>query len=114
MSELYAYWEHREFNDDAGRKTDNVVVRQGKLTTSHRQATQDIPVLVEEVSQRVYHASDLPPETVIYIETRPNARPELIELAKNAGFVVALASDEQIPDGIELRSEDSVTPKPKE
>lgn len=95
MSQLTVQWQHEGFSHDAGRRDNEDVsgtavdsVRTGLLTDEHQEVTDGRPVLVEDATERVYRAADLPPDTkVIVAEVTESLRP-MIEKARQSGFEV--------------------------
>lgn len=96
MARLHVYWKSSGLNQEAGVETSAIeAVHQGVLTDEHGETVGDEPVLVEEVSQRVYRSGDLPPGAAVYIEDTPEAElPPLAERAREAGFRIARSSTE--------------------
>ena len=88
MSTLNVYWASPGFEMDDQVISDRPNVRTGILTTQHEAAEEGAPVVVEEVTARVYRPGDLPPDTVLYVEAAPGGLPPLAKLAKEAGFKV--------------------------
>lgn len=91
MASLHAYWRYPRFNRDEQRPDGERDVRTGVLTNEHQEALDDIPVLVEELTERVYHPGDLPPGSVIFVETGSGEMPQLAKLARRAGFLIRRA-----------------------
>jgi len=93
MPEVEAYWRAPQFHSEEQAVT-NDPVRTGVLTTEHEAADDETPVLVEEISARVYRPEDLPPDTTIFVEGPPGKLPPIARLADRAGFVVKHAEDD--------------------
>lgn len=88
MSTLNVYWTSPGFEMDDQAAAARPDVRTGVLTTEHEAADEGVPVVVEEVTARVYRPGDLPPDTVLYVEAAPGGLPPLAQLAREAGFKV--------------------------
>ncbi len=93
MPTLNVYWRAIKFDAEQQSKVAEDV-RTGLLTTEHEGATEDMPVLLEDRSQRVYRAADLPPDTVLYAEAAPGGLPPLAERSVQAGFHVRRADED--------------------
>lgn len=99
MSTLNVYWRAAGFVPEAQDKHQQKDVHTGVLTDEHDAATPEAPVLVEEVTRRVYTPGDLPPDTVLYVEDHPGELPAVAQKARRAGYAVEHAlHDEGITD----------------
>lgn len=94
MPEIEVYWRGPEFNSEQQLLIESKT-RTGKLTTEHAAADDDIPVLVEDVSARVYRPGELPTDTIIYVEGPPESLPSIARNAARAGFVVKPAKEDK-------------------
>lgn len=101
MAELNVYIQSREFDDENQQKAANFSVRTGVLTTEHVAADEDRPVIVEDVTERVYAPGELPSDAVVYVQGPPGELPPLAKLAKRAGF--------RIKAGTEFKDEESAS-----
>ncbi|WP_153556875.1 hypothetical protein [Roseimaritima sediminicola] len=95
MAELSVQWKHEGFSHDAGRRDSDEVegtaadsVHTGVLTDEHQEVTDGRPVLVEDVTERVYRAADLPPDTRVIVPDVTAVRRAMIDKAKQAGFTI--------------------------
>lgn len=94
MATMNVYWRMEDFDIEEQAKRERRVVHTGVLTDEHDQATAEVPVLVEERSNRVYRPGELPPDAVLYIEDHPGPLAPVAEQARRAGFHVAYAGDD--------------------
>ncbi len=94
MATLNVYWRMPEFDTEEQAKHEARVTHTGVLTDEHDEATAEVPVLVEERSNRVYRPGELPPESVLYFEDHPGPLPPLAHVARDAGFHVEYAGDD--------------------
>lgn len=95
MSKLVVHWRHEPFSHDAGYRSvedsarmNSDAARTGILSDEHQEVTDDRPVLVEDITERVYRAADLPPDTVIRVADLQGPAPPIIQHAREAGFRV--------------------------
>ncbi len=93
MPIAYVYWESAGYDMEHGIDGRRKSVHQGILTTDHEAAPGGLPILVEEVTGNLYRPEDLPPETIVYVESAPGDLPEIAQLAKRAGYRVEKAGD---------------------
>ena len=92
---MTVYWRHEPVERNAGERTlpevdmaKVPVARTGILTDEHTEVSDDSPVLVEDVTNRVYRAPDLPPDTTVAVaELGVPPQPSVIA-TKRAGFHV--------------------------
>lgn len=94
MATHNVYWRVPDFDPEEQATHQRRVTHTGLLTDEHDEATPEEPVLVEERSDRVYRAGELPPETILYIEDHPGPLPQLAQKARRAGFRVEYAGDD--------------------
>jgi hypothetical protein len=88
MPTLSVTWEAETFDSEEQRKVGEGA-HTGVLTTEHEAATEETPVLLEEVSGRVYQPGDLPPDTQLHAVIPSDApMPGIVEQARRAGFLI--------------------------
>lgn len=95
MSEVHIQFRHEAFSRDAGMRTNDDAARTnvdstrtGMLTDEHESSSDQIPLLVEDVSGRVYRAADLPSGTEIVIPAAAERHDDLVDRAKRSGFQI--------------------------
>lgn len=94
MPTLNVYWRTPDFDMEEQMRRERRVAHTGLLSDEHQEATAEVPVLVEERSDRVYRPGELPPESVLYVEDHPGPLPALADKARRAGFQVKHAEDD--------------------
>lgn len=97
MSKVNVQFKHEGFSHDAGRRDNDDVdrtnidsVRTGVLTDEHQEVSDGRPVLVEDRTERVYRAADLPPSTRLIMSDTTDPSAGIVEKAKGAGFDIVL------------------------
>lgn len=99
MATHHVYWRSAGFDTEAQRRHSRHDVHTGVLTDEHEAATPEMPVLIEEISKRVYRPGDLAPNTVVYVENHPGGYPPIAHRARLAGYRVEHAlRDEGMAD----------------
>lgn len=95
MSQVHIQFRQEAFSRDAGMRTNEDAARTnvdstrtGVLTDEHESSSDQIPLLVEDVSGRVYQATDLPPGTEIVIPGAAEGQADLVDRAKRSGFQI--------------------------
>lgn len=88
MAILDVYWRMPDFDVEEQAKRERRITHTGWLSDEHDDATSDAPVLVEQRTDRVFRAGELPPETTLFIEDHPGPMPPLAEQARRAGFMI--------------------------
>ncbi len=98
MAKITVHWQHTPFSHDAGVRslddtsgTDADSVHTGVLTDEDQEASDGRPVLVEDETNRVYQAADLPPGTQVIVTNTTERVQAIVEGARRAGFEVAMA-----------------------
>lgn len=93
MSSAHVFWtDHgKNFDDDIEYAWDEREVHTGVLTDEADHASGEVPVVVEDVTGRIYMPGDLAPDTILYVESAPEGLPAVAEAAVEAGFHVAHA-----------------------
>ena len=96
MSQLKVQIRHEAFSRDAGTRTSEDAgrtsvdsTRTGVLSDEHDASSDQIPLLIEDVTGRVYRAADLPPGTEVVIPDAAATQPDFVERAKRSGFQIA-------------------------
>ncbi len=98
MAEINVYWKAKLFIPEEQGRSRSDSVQTGLLTDEHEELGEsDQPVIVEDVTGRVYTAADLPPGTVIYVEAPPGPLPRIAVAAQEAGFHVVHAGQAPAP-----------------
>jgi hypothetical protein len=95
MESAQVFWSEAgiNFDEDPEFDIDRREVHTGLLTDDAEYATGDGPVVVEDLTGRIYLPDDLRPDTVLFIESAAGAMPPIAEAARQAGYHVAHAED---------------------
>lgn len=95
MPSVHVFWTERglNFDQDLEYALDEREIHTGVLTDEAEHASEEVPVVVEDLTGRVYLPGDLPPETILYVESAPGGMPVIAEAAVEAGYKVAHAED---------------------
>ncbi|KAA1258655.1 hypothetical protein LF1_11770 [Rubripirellula obstinata] len=95
MSQVHIQFRHQAFSRDAGMRTNDDAARTnvdstrtGVLTDEYESSSDQVPLLVEDVSGRVYRAADLPLGTEIVIPEAAERHADLVDRAKRSGFQI--------------------------
>ncbi|MBB3206560.1 hypothetical protein FHS27_002369 [Rhodopirellula rubra] len=95
MSTLNVHWRHTAFSHDAGMRTNEDAARMntdaartGVLSDEHQEVIDNCPVIVEDVTGRVYRAADLPPDTRVVVNDANHVADPIVEHAKRSGFEI--------------------------
>lgn len=98
MATMTCHWRHKAFSRDAGIRTNEDAARTnvdsartGILTDEHQEVTDGQPVLVEDVTGRVYRPADLPPETRVVVARVGDPPPPIFDNARRIGFDIVTA-----------------------
>lgn len=96
MSRVNVQFRHAAFSRDAGVRTNDDAARTnvnstrtGVLTDENDASSDQVPLLIEDVTGRVYRAADLPPGTDIEVPDAANTHADFLERAKRSGFQIA-------------------------
>ena len=97
MATLNVYWQHTELSRDAGTLVDDEpqssqseAIRTGILSDEHQEVTEGRPVLIEDETNRVYRAADLPPDTQVIVSDVNRFTEPIVDHARRAGFEIIL------------------------
>jgi hypothetical protein len=89
MASLLVRWDDPNFEIGRGIEADRRKRLSGQLTTEHERASEGQPVLVEEITKKVYLPTDLPAGTMLEMATDATELPEVALQARQAGYQVA-------------------------
>jgi hypothetical protein len=96
MATLKVHWKARTFNIESQQKLEDTV-RTGVLTGDEDEVADEQPVIIEDLTGRVYGPRELPPGTVVYVAASPGPLPPLAQRARDAGFTVRAAEEWEAP-----------------
>ena len=89
---MTVHWRHEPFAKDAGRRDlaevdyNTDATQTGVLTDEHPDAMDGSPVIVEDETQRVYRAADLPVDATVVVAAVGDPPQPILENARAAGF----------------------------
>jgi hypothetical protein len=89
MATVRVYWDDPNFEIGRGIEADRRKRLFGQLTTDHQHASEGNPVLVEEITKKVYLPVDLPAGTTLELATDAPELPEVARQAREVGYHVA-------------------------
>lgn len=101
MSSIHVFWRERSRDFDSDKELDRLETHTGVLTADHEGADEESPVVIEDLTGRVYRAGDFPTNTVLYIEAAPGDLPPIAKVARQAGFQIAHAESAGLGRGQE-------------
>jgi hypothetical protein len=88
MARVRVHWEDPHFEIGRGIKADRRTRLFGELTTDTLYTDDGGPVLVEEITNRVYLPTDLPRRTTLVLESKGTEFPDVARRAQQAGYHV--------------------------
>jgi hypothetical protein len=88
MATLRVHWDDPNFEIARGIQADRRKRLFGELTTENEYASEGKPVLVEDITKKVYLPTDLPAGTTLELATDATELPELARQARQAGYQV--------------------------
>jgi hypothetical protein len=93
MASVHVFWTDPgiNFDEDMEMAFDERELHTGVLTDEAEHASEEVPVVVEDLTGRVYLPGDFPAQTVLFVESAPGALPAIAEAAAEAGYNVAHA-----------------------
>jgi hypothetical protein len=92
MATVRVHWDDPNFEIGRGIQADRRKRLFGELTTENEYAGEGKPVLVEEITKKVYLPVDLPVGTTLELATKATELPEVARQAQQAGYRVAKPS----------------------
>lgn len=115
MASVYVFWTEKglNFDEDSEYAIDEKrQVHTGVLTDEAENATDEIPVVIEDETGRIYLPDDFAPDTILYVEAAEEGMPAIAEAAVEAGFHVAHADDRGLigPEVAPRINEDEIDP----
>lgn len=115
MESVHVFWTEKglNFDEDSEYEIDEREVHTGVLTDKAENATDETPVVIEDVTGRVYLPGDFSPDTILYVESAAEGMPAIAEAAVEAGFQVAHAEDRGLvgPEVAPRVDEDEIDPE---
>jgi hypothetical protein len=95
MPSVHVFWTEKglNFDEDSEYEIDEREIHTGVLTDGAEHASEEVPVVVEDLTGRVYLPGDFPPDTILYVESAPGGMPAIAEAAAEAGYNVAHAEE---------------------
>ena len=88
MAKVRVHWDDPSFEIGRGIQADRQTRLFGELTTENEYASEEKPVLVEEITKKVYLPQDLPAGTTLELATDVTELPQVARLAQQAGYRV--------------------------
>jgi hypothetical protein len=92
MASVQVQWDDPNFEIGRGIQADRHSQLFGELTTDHESAREGQPVLVEDITRRVYLPTELPPKTELRLVTEATELPEVARQAQRVGYPVVKPS----------------------
>jgi hypothetical protein len=92
MASVRVHWDDSNFEIGRGIQADRRTRLFGELTTENEYASEGTPVLVEEITKKVYLPQDLPAGTTLELATAATELPKVARQAQQAGYRVARPS----------------------
>jgi hypothetical protein len=89
MATVRVQWDDPNFEIGRGIQADRRKRLFGQLTTENDYASEGQPVLVEEITKKVYLPTNLPAGTTLELATDATELPEVARQARLAGYQVA-------------------------
>jgi hypothetical protein len=92
MATVRVHWDNPTFEIGRGIQAERQPRLFGELTAENSYAREGKPVLVEEITKKVYLPSDLPAGTTLELATDATEMPEVARQAQKTGYRVVRPS----------------------